>query len=503
MHLGLDIGTSGVKGLLMTEDFGVVASCGAELTVSRPKTGWAEQDPDDWIAAVRSVIDGLRASFPEAFSALRSIGLSGQMHGAVLLDENDRVLRPCILWNDSRSHSECAELEVRAPFRETGGNIVMPGFTAPKVRWVEKHEPEVFRRIRKVLLPKDYVRLWLTGEHVAEMSDAAGTLWLDVAHRRWSPELLSATNLTEAQMPRLVEGTEKSGALRAELAGEWGIARVPVAGGGGDNAATACGMGVVRPGTGFVSLGTSGVLFAACDCYSPNTEQALHTFCHAVPGLWHHMGVILAAVDSLAWLGRVTGHSAPDLTAMLPDRISRPAASVFLPYLSGERTPHNLPWPAGTFANLSMSTELPDMVQAVLEGVSYAFLDCKAALEAAGTRLDRAFVVGGGARCSQWREILSSVCGIELLVPKSGDFGAAYGAAKLGVACLADGALEDIITVPEVDLVIRPDPMLQDAYAERFAEFSGLSGRVRTNTSEFRPASKSGLDQKSGRAQAT
>jgi len=492
MYLGLDIGTSGVKGLLMAEDFSVVGSCGSPLTVSRPQSGWAEQDPDAWISACRDVIGSLKATYPEAFSALKSIGLSGQMHGAVLLDGNDRVLRPCILWNDSRSHAECAELEDRAPFRAIGGNIVMPGFTAPKLRWVERHEPDIFAKVRKVLLPKDYVRLWLTGNYVAEMSDAAGTLWLDVAQRRWSEDLLAATGLSVDQMPDLVEGTDRSGALRAELSREWGIAQVPVAGGGGDNAATACGMGVLNPGTAFVSLGTSGVLFAACDSFSPNTNQALHTFCHAAPGLWHHMGVILAAVDSLTWLGQITGHSAPALTELLPEKIDRPSAAMFLPYLSGERTPHNFPWPDGTLANLSMSVGLPDLVQAVLEGVSFAFSDNRKALEAAGTTINRAFVVGGGARCGQWLDILASVSGMELLVPGAGDVGAAFGAAKLGAACLDERPLEVVITAPAVDHVVRPDPRLQQAYADKRAEYARLSQRVLSNTSEFRAGEHDG-----------
>ena len=222
MYLGLDIGTSGVKSVLIDETSRLVASRNAALQVLRPETGWAEQNPQDWISACRTVIHELRLTHNHAFSGLKAIGLSGQMHGAVLLDDGNEPLRPCILWNDSRSHAECAELEAMAPFREIGGNIVMPGFTAPKLLWIAKNEPDIFGQVRKVLLPKDYVRLWLTGEHVAEMSDAAGTLWLDVARRSWSEELLGATGLSEGAMPRLVEGTEQSGSLREELAVELG-----------------------------------------------------------------------------------------------------------------------------------------------------------------------------------------------------------------------------------------------------------------------------------------
>lgn len=284
MHLGIDIGTSGVKALLMDDVARVIGSHDAGLSVSRPKPGWSEQDPDDWIAATRKAVAGLRVAHPVEFAALASVGLSGQMHGATLLRADDRPLRPCILWNDGRSGAECAELEARVDVRGIGGNIAMAGFTAPKLLWVAKHEPEVFARIAKVLLPKDYVRLWLTGSHASDMSDAAGTLWLDVAARRWSAPLLAATGLSESQMPEVIEGTAQSGVLRAEVAAEWGVARVPVAGGGGDNAATACGMGLLAPGAGFLSLGTSGVLFTATERFAPNTAEAVHAFCHAVPG---------------------------------------------------------------------------------------------------------------------------------------------------------------------------------------------------------------------------
>ncbi|MHA7774730.1 xylulokinase [Roseibium sp. M-1] len=479
MHLGLDIGTSGVKGVLLSDTFDVVGTRSSPLSVSRPHPGWSEQNPEDWIDACRKVILALKHDYGTQFSALKSIGLSGQMHGAVFLDEADRVLRPCILWNDSRSHIECAELEAAAPFRNIGGNIVMPGFTAPKVRWVEKFEPDVFRRTTKILVPKDFIRLWLTGEHVAEMSDAAGTLWLDVANRRWSPALLDATNLDIDAMPRLVEGTEQSGLLRSELAADWGTGQVPVAGGGGDNAATACGLGIHRPGTGFLSLGTSGVLFAACDNYSPNTDAAVHTFCHAIPKTWHHMGVVLSAADSLTWLGNITGRTAPDLTGLLPDRIERPSPVLFLPYLSGERTPHNFPYAAGTFTNLSMNAGLTDLVQAVLEGIGYAFADCKNALEAAGTQISEAFVVGGGTRSRQWLQIIANITGIDLLVPADGDFGAAFGAAKLGMACLSRMPLESIVTAPAYDQVIRPEETLKEAYAEGLQCYSGLFAGLR------------------------
>ena len=281
MYLGLDLGTSGVKALLVDETQSVVAEGSSSLTVERLFPDWSEQDPDSWIVACKAAINAVQQIAPNAFSELRGVAVSGQMHGATLLDENDTPLRPAILWNDGRSAAECEILEDRADFRGIGGNIVMAGFTAPKLEWVRTHEPEIFAKIRKVLLPKDYVGLWLTGRHVSEMSDAAGTLWLDVAKRDWSDELLAATGLTRDQMPVLIEGSEVAGQLRSELCREWGVKNVTVAGGAGDNAATACGLGITEPGDAFISLGTSGVLFTASSKFASNTEGAVHSFCHA------------------------------------------------------------------------------------------------------------------------------------------------------------------------------------------------------------------------------
>ena len=287
MYLGIDLGTSGVKVLLMDDDQQVVASATAPLTVANPHDMWSEQDPTDWVAATDAAMTQLKADAPRAMGAIRGIGLSGQMHGATLLDGADQVLRPCILWNDTRSHAEAAVLDADPAFRQISGNIVFPGFTAPKLVWVKNNEPDTFNKVREVLLPKDYLRLWLTGGHVSEMSDAAGTSWLDVGGRCWSDQLLGASGMTREQMPDLVEGSAPSGELRAELASRWGLPRsVIVAGGAGDNAASAVGLGTVAAGNGFVSLGTSGVVFAATDSYLPKPESAVHAFCHALLDTW-------------------------------------------------------------------------------------------------------------------------------------------------------------------------------------------------------------------------
>ena len=384
MYLGLDLGTSGLKGVLIDEDQRVLAEAAAPLSVQRPHDGWSEQSPSDWIAAAETVLDALSG---HGLESVRGIGLSGQMHGATLLDAADNVLRPAILWNDTRSHDEAAELDGDPQFRRITGNIVFPGFTAPKLMWVQRHDPALWAKVAKVLLPKDFLRLWLTGEHVSDMSDAAGTSWLDTGARDWSDDLLAATGLSRSHMPLLVEGSAVSGRLRAPLADRWGLPKgVVIAGGGGDNAASGVGVGVVRAGDAFVSLGTSGVLFAANDGYQPAPETAVHTFCHALPGTWHQMGVILAATDALNWYAGLVGQEAAGLTASLGS-LQAPGKTLFLPYLGGERTPLNDAAIRGAFLGLEHATDRAAGTRAVLEGVTFAVRDCRDAL--AGYKVPR------------------------------------------------------------------------------------------------------------------
>lgn len=480
-YLGIDIGTSEVKTVLMDEAQRVLASARARLTVQRPYPGWSEQDPAQWWAAAEATLDAISAEEPAALAAVDGIGLSGQMHGATLLDAADTPLRPCILWNDSRSDKDCARLTAQADFHGIAGNLVMPGFTAPKLAWVARHEPEVFDRTARVLLPKDYVRLCLTGEHVSEMSDSAGTLWLDVAARRWSPELLAATGLEEAQMPRLVEGSEASGRLRRSLADRWGMARPPVvAGGGGDNAASACGIGAVAPGQAFLSLGTSGVLFVATDRFRPNVASAVHAFCHAMPGGWHQMAVVLAATDSLNWLAQRLKSDAATLTAALGDMLTGPAPVLFLPYLGGERTPHNDAHIRGAFVGLGHTADDMVLTQAVLEGVAFGFRDGFDALRQAGSDVDSFTAVGGGARSILWLRMLATILDRPIEVPANGDFGAAFGAARLGMAAATGADPHTLCTRPAVARTLIPDAGHQAAYSDRLEQFRSLYPALRS-----------------------
>ena len=471
MFLGIDLGTSGVKALLIDDKQLIVGSANAPLDVSRPAPGWSEQAPEHWLTATEAAL-GQFASEHD-LSGVEGIGLSGQMHGATLLDAADEVLRLAILWNDTRSHAEAAALDADPQFRAVTGNIVFPGFTAPKLAWVKHNEPEVFSRVAKVLLPKDYLRLWLTGEFVSEMSDASGTSWLNTATRDWSDALLAATDLGRAHMPDLVEGSEVSGHLRPDLAARFGMrSGIVVAGGAGDNAASAVGVGVSQPGEAFLSLGTSGVLFAASGGYAPDPETALHTFCHALPESWHQMGVILSATDALAWFAGISGTSPADLTKDLGE-LRAPGRTMFLPYLGGERTPHNDARIRGSFVGLEHATELKAATRAVLEGVAFAFRDSHEAMRATGSAPTQIVAVGGGSRSEAWLEILASVLGLPIAVPRDGDFGAAFGAARLGMMA-AGAAGPEGLAPPAIRTTIEPRPSLAEPFQAAYERYRAL-----------------------------
>ena len=496
MYLGIDLGTSGVKTVLLDGGGRIAARSAAPLDVSTPRPRWSEQAPLDWWAAACRAVDRLKAEHGRALSAVRAIGLSGQMHGATLLDARGGVLRPAILWNDGRADAECAALEARVPdSRRITGNLAMPGFTAPKLLWVAAHEPDVFARIAKVLLPKDYLRYRLSGEYVAEPSDASGTLWLDVARRRWSEEMLAATGLGPEHMPRLVEGSEPSAALLPALARRWGMSagEVIIAGGAGDNAAGAAGIGTVAPGRAFLSLGTSGVLFIADRAFAPNPERAVHAFCHCLPNTWHRMSVILSAAASLAWAAEVTGAGgeAALLTEAVEAERRLERVPLFLPYLTGERTPHNDPHAKGVFFGLGQGTSRGDLGWAVLEGVAFAFADGYDALREGGagveaeTEIDRISVIGGGARSLLWGRLLAAVLRRPLFYHAGGEVGPALGAARLARLAETGERPSEVCTAPPVDRVVEPEDELAGPLAGRLERWRALYRTLRPEMRRF------------------
>lgn len=467
--MGIDIGTSGVKAVALAPNGAVRAQGTAPLSVSRPHPLWSEQDPDAWVAATEAAVLALSA---EVRAEIVAIGLAGQMHGATLLGADDRPLRPAILWNDGRSFDECAELEAAIPnSRAIAGNIAMPGFTAPKLAWVRKHEPDVFEQTRTVLLPKDYVRLALTGDKASDLSDSAGTLWLDVAARDWSDPLLAATGLSREHMPRLHEGPEVTGTLRPALAARWGTAVVPVVAGAGDNAAGAVGVGVVNDGDALLSLGTSGVIFVAADRFRPNPGRAVHAFCHCLPGLWHQMSVHLSAASCIDWAARQLGCDVAEVFALAERAGAAAGSELFLPYLSGERTPHNDPHLRAALLGLSNDTEPGHIAAAVLEGVAFAHADGLAALRETGTVVDELLVIGGGARSRYWGTIISAALGVRLAYPEHGEVGPALGAARLARIGVESCSIADACARPQIAAVIEPDPRLADQLAPKLDRF--------------------------------
>jgi xylulokinase len=488
-YLGIDVGTSAVKAILVDERQATVAEADVPLPISRPQDLWSEQDPEAWWQAVQTALDQLLAKEAAALADVRGIGLSGQMHGAVLLDAANRPLRPAILWNDGRSFREAQELGVEHPgLSRDLGVIPMPGFTAPKLVWLARHEPETFRAVRKVLLPKDYIRLQLTGGIVTDMSDAAGTWWLDEARRDWSDEALAATGLTRDHMPNLVEGSQASGIVRPTIAQRWNLrSDVVVAGGAGDAAAGAVGLGAIRDGASFISLGTSGQLFVTAENFSPAPEALVHSFCHALPGRWFQMAAMLNGASCLAWAANLLKRDIGELLRETEAAYRKPSDILSLPYLAGERTPHNDPHARGVFFGLSPDTQQTDLAQAVLEGVAYSFADAKRALEQAGTPLARAGIIGGGSKSRFWTKIFASVLNIPIMRYQGSDKGPAFGAARLARLAVTGEASEDVCTAPDVLETVVPEPSLVELYQPRIQAFGSLYQSLK---SEFTRASQ-------------
>ncbi|WP_029031076.1 xylulokinase [Salinarimonas rosea] len=483
--LGLDLGTSALKAVLVDEAQRVLASAEIPLDTQRPRPLWSEQDPDTWWDAAVAALAALRAQAPDAYAATRAIGLSGQMHGATLLDAGDRPIRPAILWNDGRAHEEAASLAAGHPgLAATVGVKPMPGLGAPKLAWLARHEPEAFARIRTVLLPKDYLRLRLCGERATDMSDAAGTWWLDQARRDWCDAALAAGGLDRARMPRLVEGTEPTGVVRPAIAAQLGLTEgVIVAGGGGDVAAGAVGLGAVDEGAAFVSLGTSAQIFVASAAYRAAPDALVHAFCHCVPQRWFAMAAMLNGASVLAWAARLLGLSVADALAAAAREPDGPSRVLFLPYLAGERTPHDDPHARGVLVGLDTDGGPGAVMRAVLDGLVLSMVDGRDALAGAGVAVPGAGLIGGGARSAFLARLLASALDAPLTRYSGGEAGPAVGAARLGRIAATGASVAEIATPPPILDVTAPDPALRDAYAERLPRWRALYRALRE---EFR-----------------
>jgi xylulokinase len=485
MYLGLDCGTSGLKALLIDDDGEPVASAARAYSPARPRAGWSEQNPDDWATAMGGAVADLRSTASKALSGLKAIGFSGQMHGAVLLDCADKPIRPAILHNDVRAFREADELARRYPdLARLVGVKPMPGFTGPKLKWVARHEPDHRRLIDAVLSPKDYLRLKLSGERASDMSDAAGTWLLDETKRGWSPEAFDVCDANPAWAPPLFEGSAPAGRLRPEAADALGLPRgVLLAAGGGDAAVGALGLGAIAPGEAFISLGTATQLIVAADRYMSAPEKLVHAFAHALPNRWYVMAAMLNGAGVLAFAGRLLGASSEALEREAAVDYQGPGALLFLPYLSGERTPLDDAYARGVLFGMSEATSRADVARAVMEGVALTLADARDCLAAAGAEIERVGLIGGGAKSLVWTRMIAAATGFTVVRMKGGETGPAYGAARLARIAATGEPPEAVCKKPEVADVTEPDLELADLFARQRERFTALYAAVKE---EFR-----------------
>ena len=495
MFLGLDIGTSSVKAVLSDGRADIFAASESVLPPpSRPRPGWSEQNPEDWWRASRECLAKLRAADSRRFAAVRALGLCGQMHGVAALDESDRPLRPAILWDDARAARECRLLEKRVPdLAKIAGVAAMPGFSAPKILWLEKRESAVRRRLRRAVLPKDYVRLKLTGEHCTDRSDAAGTLWLDQARRDWSGDILSACGMSRAEAPGLAEGSDSCGKILPAVADDLGIPRrTRVAGGAGDCAAAAISVGAVSEGAACLSLGTAAVYVVAASAHRPAPQTGVHAFCHALPDLWMQMSAMLNGAGCLEWAAGVLGIDAARANQLAAERDASASGAerpVFLPYLRGERTPYNDPSARGALVGMTPSFEPGDFVRAVMEGVAMSMALGRDMLRRAGANPSPPVVVGGGGQSRIWMQILADFLNEPVRTAADGKSGAALGAARLARLSDGDGTVAEVCPPPPVAEAFFPRPRYLEKCAALRARFDRLYAALRP---VFRAAARTG-----------
>ncbi|MGF1706821.1 xylulokinase [Enterovibrio baiacu] len=475
-YLGIDIGTSAVKVLLVNIDGDALDSQSVSYGTDSPQALWNEQNPSVWWQSTLNCFEALRERNQSHWQRVAAIGLSGQMHGAVCLDEEREPVYPAILWNDGRAHKESATLNRLCPdIGYSAGVPAMPGFTAPKLLWLHDNEPDIFARIDKIILPKDYVRFMLTGECCTDVSDAAGTLWLNEAARDWDDGLLSACHLKRKHMPTLLEGNQISGTLLAEVADRL---RLPdgilVAGGAGDASAGGIGIGAVNEGDAFLSLGTSGQIFVAKEQHSANPQGYIHAFAHALPDRWCHMACLLNGASPLLWFSSITSTPIDVLLSEAEAANDQHRGVFFMPYLNGERTPHNNPFATGSFQGLTAHTSRNDMTQAILEGIAFSFRDCLLALESANTYLSSLGAIGGGVKSDYWLQMLSDVLNLVIHKYDGAETGPALGAARLAILCHTERSIEAVCQSPAIEKTFMPNAERHAFYADKHAQFSSL-----------------------------
>ena len=485
MYLGLDCGTSGLKALLSDERGAPLAGAQRAYSPDRPHAGWSEQDPDVWAAAMAGAIADIRNSAGKALGALKAIGFSGQMHGAVLLDRARKPVRPAILHNDARAYAEAQELASDHPgLARVVGVKPMPGFTGPKLKWIARHEPDNRRRTAWVVSPKDYLRLKLGGDLATDMSDAAGTWLLDEGARAWSAEAFAACQAEPAWAPPLIEGSAQAGRIAPKVADELGLPRgVILAAGGGDAAVGAIGLGAIAPGEAFISLGTATQLIVATGRYLAAPEKLLHSFAHALPDRWYAMAAMLNGAGALAFAGRLLGAPPEGLEREAAADYRGPGGLLFLPYLSGERTPLDDPHARGVLFGLSEATSRADVARAVMEGVALTLADARDCLAAAGASIERVGLTGGGAKSALWTRMIAAATGFTVVRMQGGETGPAFGAARLARMAATGEPPEIVCRPPKIADVTEPEPALAEMFARQRERFKALYGGLKE---EFR-----------------
>lgn len=478
MYLGIDLGTSSMKCLLIGENQELLKNVSSkDIPLSSPQRGWSEQDPKFWIEALDECLQKLTKEFH--LKKIKAISFSGHMHGATCLDKNHQILRPCMMWNDTRSHQECSEIMFDQSVLEISGNIAMAGFTAPKVLWLKKHDPKLFDKIEKVLLPKDYLRFYLTGEFLSDLSDASGTYWLDVGKRKWSTALLDASSMKIEQMPNLCEGIDQTGFLKKEIIDRYGFDnQCKVYGGAGDNAAAAVGLGLYEEGDISLSLGTSGVIFGSTKNFLKNYHDAIHSFCHCLPNTWHLMSVMLSCTSNLNWFNNSFNSSLEEITKGLSLFLNKEKdiidAPYFLPYLTGERTPINDPHARASFHQIGIGNDRMSLIYALFEGISFGLNDNYQSLCKTGIKLENIYVIGGGSKNEYWLKLLASILNRDLAVTDASDAMAAYGAARIAHIGYHNLNPSEVLSPPEITNTIKKDNHHFELLYERFQNWKNF-----------------------------